>query len=131
MLLEPLTKGPCRFPYVLHVTHQPVTFIPVNYSAFLTDIVLVLRCHYEGFDGNTTPEMGLYTYLATNVLNTFTETLCVGSHQMDVVVVDVGAVAVVITPGLEFGLCTTLFEIVSGSESFWPNWGNCTGIEPC
>ena len=39
--------------------------------------------------------MDLYTYLTTNVLNTFAETLGIGDHHMDVVVVVVGAVGVV------------------------------------
>ena len=76
-------------------------------------VFLVPWCHEEGFDdGITIPERNLYTYLATNVLNTFTETLGVGRHYMDTVVVVVGGVGavsfVVITPGLEFGLCITL-----------------------
>ena len=116
VFFECLPKGPCKYPYVLFFTLQPVAFIPVNYSAFLSDVVLVLWCYWEGFDDITTPEMDLYAYLVTNDCNTIAETLGLRNHHIDAVVV-VGAFAfVIITPGLGFGLCTTLFVILPGPE---------------
>ena len=34
MLLEHFPKGPCKFPYVLLITLQPVTYTPVDYFTF-------------------------------------------------------------------------------------------------
>ena len=74
------------------------------------------------FDGITTPEMDLYTYLATNVLNTFTEIFGLRNHHVDVLVAVGGvifAVAIVMnTLGLGLGLYTTLFKTVHGLEYF-------------
>ena len=62
----------------------------------------------------------MYTIPSTTVnLNIFAENLGVGNHHMDVVVAVVGALSGVgITLGLRLGLCTTLFDILPGCESF-------------
>ena len=39
---EPFPKGPCIFPYVLLITIQLVTLLPVYYSTFLCDVMLSL-----------------------------------------------------------------------------------------
>ena len=41
IFLQPLPIGPCRLPYAL-ITLQPITLIPVYFSTFLCDVVLVL-----------------------------------------------------------------------------------------
>ena len=84
---EPLPKGFCRFPHVLIIIFQPVTFIPVYYSTCLSDVILVIWCYYKGFDGIPTTEMDLYTYLDIYVLIPFAKTLGVGNHHTDLVVV--------------------------------------------
>ena len=42
VFLKPFPKGPCRFPYVLLITIQFITFIPIDYSTLLCDVVLNL-----------------------------------------------------------------------------------------
>ena len=71
MFLEPLLKVPCRFPYIFHITFQPVTPIPVYYSTLLCDIILVLRGHKEAYDGITCLKADLDPHFDTNVLGTF------------------------------------------------------------
>ena len=34
-------KGPCTFPYILIITVQLVTFVPVDYSAFESDVLVL------------------------------------------------------------------------------------------
>ena len=68
MFCEPIIKGPCRFPYVLPITLQPFTSIPVYYSTLLCNVILVLRSHQEAFDGITSLEMDLEPHFAMNVL---------------------------------------------------------------
>ena len=45
--LEPIPKGPSRSPYVLLITLQLCTVVPVNYYAFLCDIIPCL-CRPQG-----------------------------------------------------------------------------------
>ena len=40
VFLEPFPKGPCRFPYVLLITMQFVTLIPVDSSSFCVVSIL-------------------------------------------------------------------------------------------
>ena len=47
MFLEPFPRGPYRFSYVLLITLQPVTLIPVYYFTLLCDVILVLGGHQE------------------------------------------------------------------------------------
>ena len=87
-------KDPCIFPYILLMTVQYVTLVPVDYSAFLCDVVLVLGGHQEVLNGAASLEMDLGPYLATNVLEGFASPLGVWYHYVDVVMV-VAAVVVV------------------------------------
>ena len=50
LVLEPICKGPYRFPYVHLLTLQPVTLIPVNYFILLYDIIPLLGDHQGDFD---------------------------------------------------------------------------------
>ena len=94
-------------PYVV-ITIQPIALVPVYYYTFLDD---VLGCHQEAFDGSASPEMDLDTYLTTNVLDTFAETLDIRKHHTDaVVVVSVGAGVTI--SGTEEGLWVTVFMVV-------------------
>ena len=45
MFHEAFLKGPYRFTYVFLITSEFITFIPVDYSAFVCYIVLVLGGH--------------------------------------------------------------------------------------
>ena len=45
VFLKPFPKGPGRIPFVLLITLQPVTLLPVYYSTFLCDVFLVLLGH--------------------------------------------------------------------------------------
>ena len=72
LVLEPVCKGPCRFPYVLLLTLQPVTLIPVNYFILLYDIIPVLWDHQGNFDSAASLEVESDSHFATNVLEAFT-----------------------------------------------------------
>ena len=102
MFLEPFPKGPCKFPYVLLITLQSVTLVPVDYSSSLCGVVAVLGSNQEALDGVPSLEMDLDSLFARNVLEAFTITLGVGYHHMDVVVV---AIVVV------FGLVDAMFMV--------------------
>ena len=74
-LLYLFHKGLCRFPYVLVITLQPLTLIPVYYSTLLCDVILVLRGYWEASDGIAPHKVDLYAYFTTYVLKNFTKTL--------------------------------------------------------
>ena len=67
MSLEPFPKGPCRFPYVLLITLQPITLVPVNYSIPLCDVIPILGSHQQVFDGVVFLEVDLDPNFARNV----------------------------------------------------------------
>ena len=48
---KPFPKCPCRLLYLLLITLQPLTPIPVYYSIFLGDVILVLYGHQEASNG--------------------------------------------------------------------------------
>ena len=54
------------------------------------------------------------TYLAMNVLDTFTETLGIMSYDVDVIVVIGFSVT---TPGTGMGMCIAIFMIIPGFKS--------------
>ena len=57
--------------------------------------------------------MDLDTYLTTNVLDTFGETLGMGNHHMDVAVVVIGVFGVdVLIPATDMGLCIPVFKVL-------------------
>ena len=55
MFLEPFPKGHCRFCYLLLKGLQPITPVPVDYSAFLFDVILILEIYQEVSDGVNLP----------------------------------------------------------------------------
>ena len=73
--------------------------------------------------------MSLYTYLTTNVIDTFAEMLGIRNHHVDVIVDVVDGVgADVVSTGPGFILCITGFEAVPGHESIQsPLGGSATG----
>ena len=68
MFLKPFPEGPCRLPNVLFITVQPVTLVPVFYSTYMCDVILVLRSQQEVSDGITSLEVSLDLHYPTNVL---------------------------------------------------------------
>ena len=38
IFIQPFPKGPCRFPYILFITLQPIALVPLYYCTFLCDV---------------------------------------------------------------------------------------------
>ena len=96
------------------------------YSNFLSNVVPVLRCHQEVIDAISCLEMDLDTYLTSNVLDIFTETLDIKYHHVDVFVVLVGIVgASVNLPGTRVGLCIAVLLVFPCFKSFEDPCGVC------
>ena len=77
MLFESFTIGPGGFPCIFIITGE-VTTLELIYGPTLTDHrVFVLGGDQKVPDGITTFEVGLYAIPSTDLLDTFTETLCV------------------------------------------------------
>ena len=70
MFLEPFPKGPCRFLYVLLITLQLVTLIPVCHCTLLCDVFLVPRDQQGDSNEIASLEMDLDPQFATYVLET-------------------------------------------------------------
>ena len=77
VLFEPFSKSPGGFPYVFIITGKVTTLEPVYGPTFADHGVFVLGGRPVGFHGTTTFEVGLYAILPTDILDIFTETLCV------------------------------------------------------
>ena len=65
VFLQPFPKSLCRFPYVLIITIQLVTVLPVDYPTFLCDVVPILGCHQEVPNSVASFEMDLGPHLTT------------------------------------------------------------------
>ena len=78
MFIKPFLNSPCRHPYVLLITPQPVTPLPVYYSTFLCDVALVLWGYQEVSDGITSLDMDLDSQFTTNELKPLIKSLFVG-----------------------------------------------------
>ena len=127
---SPLTchQGPCGLCYVLLIALQPTALVSTYYSDFLGDFFPLLGCHWEALDGIASPKIHFYTYLIANVLNTFSETLGIRNHHVDVALI-VGSAVIASMPGL--GLCVAVFEAVPSLESWIylvPMWGISTWV---
>ena len=62
--------------------------------------------------------MDLHSYLTTNDLDTFAETLSIRYHHVNVIVVVVGLVVAGVIPcGTDMGLCFAIFMVVPGFKS--------------
>ena len=79
-----LSKCSYRFTNIFLITLYPFTPAPVHNSTFLYDGGLVLGGHQEVLDGIASFEVYLYTMLAANVLETFTEPSSVRYHHVNV-----------------------------------------------
>ena len=78
MLFVSFTKGPGGFPYVFIIICEVPTLIPVDGITLGDHRVFVLRGDQEVFDGVATFEVILDPIPTTDLVNTFTKTLCVG-----------------------------------------------------
>ena len=73
VFLEPFPKGYSRFACVLLITFQPVTLVPVNYSAFMCHVIPIPSGSVGGFDSECLPlKWTLDPHFTTNVLEAFT-----------------------------------------------------------
>ena len=82
MLFVSFTKGPGGFPYVFIITCEVPTLIPVDGITLGDHGVFVLRGDQEVFDGASTFEVSLDPIPSTDLVDTFTKTLCVGYDYM-------------------------------------------------
>ena len=77
MLFVSFTKGPGGFPYVIIITCEVPTLIPIEGITLGDHGVFVLRGDQEVLDGAATFEVSLDTIPTTDLFDTFTKTLCV------------------------------------------------------
>ena len=103
-----MAKGPCRLPCILLIALQPITLVSLYFSTFLCDVVPVLGCNLEAFDGIASPKMHLYPYLIAHALNSSAETLGIRSYHVYVGVAVISTSVIAPRPGL--GLCVAVFE---------------------
>ena len=82
MLFVSFTKDPRGFPYVFIITRKVTTLEPINGPTFADHRVFVLGGDQYISNGITTFEVGLYAIPTTDLLDTFTETLCVGYNNV-------------------------------------------------
>ena len=87
VFLEAFLRGSCRFPCVLLITIQIVTFMPVDYPFFLCDVIPSLGGQYEVLDCVASFKVDLDPHLVIVVV-----------VDIDVVVIG-GVVAVVLGLG--------------------------------
>ena len=102
MFSQPLSKCPCWFSYILLITFQPLTLVPVYDATLFCYGIFIFRCHQEVFDCFA---LDLYAMLLTYVFEAFTEVSCV--CYCYVISSDVGPAFVV---------CSILILVV---VSFW------------
>ena len=81
MLFVSFTKGPGGFPYVLIITAKVPPLIPIDGITLVDHRVFVLGGDQEVFDGGTTFEVSLDAIPSTDLIDTFTNTLCVGYNN--------------------------------------------------
>ena len=85
VFLVSFTKGPGGFTYVFIITPFISTLVPINGTTLVDDRVFVLGGDQKAFDGPATFEVGLNAIPLTDLLDTFTETLCVGYDNMTLI----------------------------------------------
>ena len=78
MLFVSFTKSPGGFPYIFIITCEVPTLIPIDGITLGDHGVFVLRGDQEVLDGASTFEVSLDPIPSTDLLDTFTKTLCVG-----------------------------------------------------
>ena len=78
VLFVSFTKGPGGFPYVLLITTEVTTLVPIDGTTLVDHRVFVLRGGQQVFDGSATLEVSLDAIPTTDLFDTFTKTLCVG-----------------------------------------------------
>ena len=77
VLIVSFIKGRGGFPYVFIITREVTTLDPIYGPTFADHRVFVLEGDQKVPDSITTFEVGQYVIPPTDVLDTFTETLCV------------------------------------------------------
>ena len=77
VLFEPFSNSPGGFPYVFIITGKVTSLEPVYGPTFDDHGVFVIGGDQLVLDGATTFEVGLYAIPPIDLLDTFTETLCV------------------------------------------------------
>ena len=101
MLFEPFSKCPGDFPYIfITITGKVTTLEPIYGPTFADHGVFVLGGDQLVPDGITTFKADLYAIPPTDLLVTFTETLCVRYNNMNLCFNFIGS-------GL--GTCSALF----------------------
>ena len=65
VFLEPLPKCSSCLPYVFFLTFQHVTFVSVNYTTLVGDLIFIFGCHKFIFDGFSTFKMNFYAISST------------------------------------------------------------------
>ena len=78
MLFVSFTKGPGGFPYVLIITANITTLIPIDSITLVDHRVFVLGGNQDVLDGTTTFEVCLDAIPTTDLFDAFRKTLCVG-----------------------------------------------------
>ena len=78
VLFVSFTKGPGSFPYVLIITTEVLTLVPIDGTTLVDHRVFVLRGDQQVFDGSATLKVSLDAIPTTDLFDTFTKTLCVG-----------------------------------------------------
>ena len=76
MLFVSFTKGPGGFPYVLIITAQVTTLVPVDGTILVDHRVFVLGGDQEVLNGSATFEVGLNAIPTTDLFDAFTKTVC-------------------------------------------------------
>ena len=82
ILFEPFSRSPGGFSYILIITGKVTTLEPVYGPTFAHHGVFFLGGDQYVPDGNTTFEVDLCAIPPTDLLDTFTETLCVRYNNM-------------------------------------------------
>ena len=82
VLFVSFTKGPGGFPYVIIITAQVTTLVPIDGTTLVDHRVFVLGGDQKVFDGSATLEVSLDAIPTTDLFDTFTKTLCVGNDNV-------------------------------------------------
>ena len=77
MFFKPFSKCSSCLPYVFFLTFQHVTFVSVNYTTLVGDLIFVFGCHKFIFDGFSTFKMNFYAISSTQILECLTKSFMV------------------------------------------------------
>ena len=77
MFFESLSKCSSCLPYVFFIAFQHVTFVSVDYTTFLGDMIFIFGCHKFILDGFSTFEMNFYAISFAQVFEGFTKSFII------------------------------------------------------